>query len=201
MMILSHFWKLLSKFLFICFFSCSASQALAKSFHDCDLNWMVEHPIEECTDLYEKKISSLTATQKQYFEDEFKRIVDDKRTVPVWVIAEELSYLFKDYPTSKVLFTKLQIDEKVSRTNEYDSKQINWDDPTCSDCLNYPFMLKQYKILSSMLEKKGILETKEKNMLLISKQRIECLTDIIDYLSNNLDKSIERKTIIDKCYN
>ncbi len=62
-------------------------------------------------------------------------------------------------------------------------------------------MLKQYKILSSMLEKKGILETKEINMLLISKQRIECLTDIIDYLSENLDKSIERKTIIDKCYN
>ena len=52
-----------------------------------------------------------------------------------------------------------------------------------------------------MLEKKGILETKEINMLLISKQRIECLTDIIDYLSENLDKSIERKTIIDKCYN
>lgn len=201
MIILSHFWKLLSKFLFICFFSCSASQAIAKSFHDCDLNFTVEHPIEECTDLYEKKISSLTATQKQYFEDEFKRIVDDKRTVPVWGIYEELAYLFKDYPTSKVLFTKLQLSEKVSKTYKYDSTQINWDDPVCSDCYYYPFMLKQYKILSSMLEKKGILETKEKNMLLISKQRIECLTDIIDYLSNNLDKSIERKTIIDKCYN
>ncbi|MBC9129730.1 hypothetical protein FcAc13_00185 [Frischella sp. Ac13] len=201
MIILSHLWKLLSKFLLICFFSCIASQALAKSFHDCDLNFTVEHPIEECTDLYEKKISSLTATQKQYFEDEFKRIVDDKRTVPVWGIYEELAYLFKDYPTSKVLFTKLQLSEKVSKTYKYDSTQINWDDPVCSDCYYYPFMLKQYKILSSMLEKKGILETKEKNMLLISKQRIECLTDIIDYLSNNLGKSIEQKTIIDKCYN
>lgn len=201
MIILSHYWKLLSKFLFICFFSCIASQAIAKSFHDCDLNFTVEHPIEECTDLYEKKISSLTETQKQYFEDEFKRIVDDKRTVPVWVIAEELSYLFNDYPTSKVLFTKLQLREKVSRTYKYDSTQINWDAPVCSDCYYYPSMLKQYKILSSILEKKGILETKEKNMLLISKQRIECLTDIIDYLSNNLGKSIEQKTIIDKCYN
>ena len=67
--LLSHFYKLLSKFIFIFIFNCITSQAMAKSIHECDLNWITDHPIKECTDLYEKKISSLTVTQKQYFED------------------------------------------------------------------------------------------------------------------------------------
>ncbi|OTQ26632.1 hypothetical protein B6D22_00155, partial [Gilliamella apicola] len=61
---MSHFYKLLSKFLFIFFLNCIASQAIAKNIHECDLNFITDHPIKECTDLYEKKISSLTVTQK-----------------------------------------------------------------------------------------------------------------------------------------
>jgi len=76
--LLSHFYKLLSKSLFIFFLNCIASQAMAKNIHDCDLTWIADHLIEECTDLYEKKISSLTVTQKQYFEDEFKKILNHK---------------------------------------------------------------------------------------------------------------------------
>ncbi len=37
-------------------------------------------------------------------------------------------------------------------------------------------------------------------MLSISKQRIQCLDDILDDLSNNFEKSVDRKFIIDKCY-
>ena len=199
--ILSHFYKLLSKFIFIFIFififNCIASQAIAKSIHDCDLNWIADHPIRECTDLYEKKISSLTETQKQYFEDEFKKILNHK---VLWVVSEKLAYLFKDYPTSIVLFTKLQIDEKVDKANKDDTTKVSFGDPVSWVYGNYEFILQQYKILSHMLEKKGKLETEEKNMLSISKQRIQCLGDILDDLSQNFEKSVDKKFIIDKCY-
>ena len=195
--ILSQCYKLLNKFLFIFFFNCIASQAIAKNIHDCDLNWITDHPIKECTDLYEKKISSLTVTQKQYFEDKFKKILDYKA---LWGVSEDLAYLFKDYPTSTVLFTKLQIDEKVDKANKDDTTKVSFGDPVSWVYGNYEFILQQYKILSHMLEKKGKLETEEKNMLSISKQRIQCLDDILDDLSNNFEKSVDRKFIIDKCY-
>ena len=195
--ILSHVYKLLSKFLFIFFFNCIASQAIAKSIHECDLNWITDHPIKECTDLYEKKISSLTVTQKQYFEDKFKKILDYKA---LWGVSEDLAYLFKDYPTSTVLFTKLQIEEKVAKANKDDTIKVCFDDPASNEYTKFRFTLKQYKMLSSMLEKKGKLETEEKNMLSISKQRIQCLDDILDDLSQNFEKSVDKKFIIDKCY-
>ncbi|MBI0096547.1 MULTISPECIES: hypothetical protein [Gilliamella] len=196
--ILSHFYKLLSKFLFIFFLNCIASQAIAKNIHECDLNFITDHPIKECTDLYEKKISSLTVIQKQNFEDKFKKILDDHKVL--WVVYEELAYLFKDYPTSTVLFTKLQINEKVDKANKDDTKKVNADDPVSSEYGDFQFILQQYKILSYMLEKKGKLEAEEKNMLSISKQRIQCLGDILDDLSHNFDKSVDKKFIIDKCY-
>ena len=195
--LLSHFYKLLNKFLFIFIFNCITSQAMAKSIHECDLNWITDHPIKECTDLYEKKISSLTETQKQYFEDEFKKILNHK---VLWVVSEKLAYLFKDYPTSTVLFTKLQIDEKVDKANKDDTTKVSFGDPVSWVYGNYEFILQQYKILSHMLEKKGKLETEEKNMLSISKQRIQCLGDVLDDLINNPEKSVDRKFIIDKCY-
>ena len=195
--LLSHFYKLLSKFLFIFFLNCIASQAIAKNIHECDLNFITDHPIKECTDLYEKKISSLTETQKQYFEDEFKKILNHK---VLWVVSEKLAYLFKDYPTSTVLFTKLQIDEKVDKANKDDTTKVSFGDPVSWVYGNYEFILQQYKILSHMLEKKGKLETEEKNMLSISKQRTQCLGDILDDLINNPEKSVDRKFIIDKCY-
>ena len=195
--LLSHFYKLLNKFLFIFFLNCIASQAMAKNIHDCDLTWIADHPIKECTDLYEKKISSLTETQKQYFEDEFKKILNHK---VLWVVSEKLSYLFKDYPTSIVLFTKLQIDEKVDKANKDDTTKVSFGDPVSWVYGNYEFILQQYKILSHMLEKKGKLETEEKNMLSISKQRTQCLGDVLDDLINNPEKSVDRKFIIDKCY-
>ena len=195
--LLSQFYKLLNKFLFIFFLNCIASQAMAKNIHDCDLTWIADHPIKECTDLYEKKISSLTVTQKQYFEDEFKKILNHK---VLWVVSEKLSYLFKDYPTSIVLFTKLQIDEKVDKANKDDTTKVSFGDPVSWVYGNYEFILQQYKILSHMLEKKGKLETEEKNMLSISKQRTQCLGDVLDDLINNPEKSVDRKFIIDKCY-
>ena len=196
--LLSHFYKLLNKFLFIFFLNCIASQAMAKNIHDCDLTWIADHPIKECTDLYEKKISSLTVIQKQNFEDKFKKILDDHKVL--WVVYEELAYLFKDYPTSTVLFTKLQINEKVDKANKDDTTKVSFGDPVSWVYGNYEFILQQYKILSHMLEKKGKLEAEEKNMLSISKQRIQCLGDILDDLSHNFDKSVDRKFIIDKCY-
>ena len=113
--LLSQFYKLLNKFFLIFIFNCIASQAMAKNIHDCDLNFITDHPIKECTDLYEKKISSLTVTQKQYFEDQFKKIIDNKL---LWGVPEDLAYLFNYYPTSTVLFTKLQISEKVAKANK-----------------------------------------------------------------------------------
>ena len=195
--LLSHFYKLLSKFLFIFFLNCIASQAMAKNIHECDLNFITDHPIKECTDLYEKKISSLTVTQKQNFEDEFKKILDRK---VLWGVSEDLAYLFNNYPTSIVLFTKLQIEEKVDKANKDDTKKVSFDDPASGEYIYFEFTLQQYKILSYMLEKKGKLETEEKNMLSISKQRIQCLDDILDDLSQNFEKSVDRKFIIDKCY-
>ena len=195
--ILSQCYKLLNKFLFIFFFNCVASQAIAKNIHDCDLNWITNHPIKECSDLYEKKISSLTVKQKQYFEDQFKKILDYE---VLWSVSEDLDYLFNDYPTSTVLFTKLQIEEKVAKAKKDDTTKVNFDDPASNEYTNFRFTLQQYKILSYMLEKKGKLETEEKNMLSISKQRIQCLDDILDDLSNNFEKSVDRKFIIDKCY-
>ena len=195
--LLSHFYKLLNKFLFIFIFNCITSQAMAKSIHECDLNWITDHPIKECTDLYEKKISSLTETQKQYFEDEFKKILNHK---VLGAVPADLAYLFKDYPTSTVLFTKLQINEKVDKANKDYTTKVSFGDPVLSVYENYEFILQQYKILSHMLEKKGKLETEEKNMLSISKQRIQCLGDILDDLSHNFDKSVDKKFIIDKCY-
>ena len=195
--LLSHFYKLLSKFLFIFFLNCIASQAMAKNIHDCDLNWITDHPIKECTDLYEKKISSLTVTQKQYFEDEFKKILDYEA---LWGVSEDLAYLFNNYPTSTILFTKLQISEKVAKANKDDTKKVSFDDPASNEYGDFRFVLQQYKILSYMLEKKGKLETEEKNMLSISKQRIQCLGDILHDLFNNPEKSVDKKFIIDKCY-
>ena len=195
--LLSQFYKLLNKFFLIFIFNCIASQAMAKNIHECDLNFITDHPIKECTDLYEKKISSLTVTQKQYFEDEFKKILNHK---VLWVVSENLAYLFKDYPTSTVLFTKLQIEEKVDKANKDDTKKVSFDDPASGEYIYFEFTLQQYKILSYMLEKKGKLETEEKNMLSISKQRIQCLGDILDDLFNNPEKSVDKKFIIDKCY-
>ena len=195
--LLSHFYKLLNKFFLIFIFNCIASQAMAKNIHECDLNFITDHPIKECTDLYEKKISSLTVTQKQNFENQFKKIIDNKL---LWGVPEDLAYLFNNYPTSTVLFTKLQISEKVAKANKDDTTKVNVDDPASSEYIHFQFTLQQYKILSYMLEKKGKLETEEKNMLSISKQRIQCLDDILDDLFNNPEKSVDKKFIIDKCY-
>ena len=195
--LLSHFYKLLNKFFLIFIFNCIASQAMAKNIHECDLNFITDHPIKECTDLYEKKISSLTVTQKQYFEDQFKKILERNA---LWGVSEDLAYLFNDYPTSTVLFTKLQINEKVAKANKGDTTKVNVDDPASLEYIYFQFTLQQYKILSYMLEKKGKLETEEKNMLSISKQRIQCLDDILDDLFNNPEKSVDKKFIIDKCY-
>ena len=195
--LLSHFYKLLSKFIFIFIFNCIASQAIAKNIHDCDFNWITDHPIKECTDLYEKKISSLTVKQKQNFEHEFKKILNHK---VLRAVSADLAYLFKDYPTSTVLFTKLQIAEKVDKANKDDTTKVSFGDPVLSVYENYEFILQQYKILSHMLEKKGKLETEEKNMLSISKQRTQCLGDILDDLIDNPEKSVDKKFIIDKCY-
>ena len=197
--LLSQFYKLLNKFLFIFIFifNCIASQAMAKNIHDCDFNFITDHPIKECTDLYEKKISSLTVTQKQNFEDQFKKILGRK---VLWGASEDLAYLFNNYPTSTILFTKLQISEKVAKANKDYTKKVSFDDPASLEYTDFRFVLQQYKILSYMLEKKGKLETEEKNMLSISKQRIQCLGDILDDLFNNPEKSVDKKFIIDKCY-
>ena len=195
--LLSQFYKLLNKFFLIFIFNCIASQAMAKNIHECDLNFITDHPIKECTDLYEKKISSLTVTQKQYFEDEFKKILERNA---LWGVSEDLAYLFNYYPTSTVLFTKLQIEEKVDKANKDDTKKVSFDDPASNEYGDFRFVLQQYKILSYMLEKKGKLETEEKNMLSISKQRIQCLGDILHDLFNNPEKSVDKKFIIDKCY-
>ena len=55
-----------------------------------------------------------------------------------------------------------------------------------------------YKIIIIMLEKKSNLTLREQNMLQVTKQRSQCLGDILADLSNNPEKSIEEKVIVDE---
>ena len=49
----------------------------------------------------------------KYFDDKFNKMVENKSNIALWAVSDDLAYFFKDYPTSIVLFTKLQIEEKV----------------------------------------------------------------------------------------
>ncbi len=55
-----------------------------------------------------------------------------------------------------------------------------------------------YKIIIIMLEKKCNLTLSEQNMLQVTKQRSQCLGDILDDSNNNAEKSIEEKVIVDE---
>jgi hypothetical protein len=191
-----QFGKLLNKVLYILIFSCFINQVIA-GHHTCDLNWITDHPIDKCAELYEKKIFSLTIAQKQEFEKQFEKIQSDK-TLDV-VKYEEISYFSNHYPTPLVLFTKLQLEEKLDKDNQDDIK-VSYDDVASSKLLMYENTLNVYEIITKMLEKKKDLTSKEENILSVSKQRSLCLGYVLSDLRNNPEKSIAKKIIIDKCY-
>lgn len=51
-----QFWKLPNNVLYVLIFSCFSNQVIA-GHHTCDLNWITEHPIDECAEQYEKRCS------------------------------------------------------------------------------------------------------------------------------------------------
>ncbi|WP_334320653.1 hypothetical protein [Gilliamella apicola] len=86
------------------------------------------------------------------------------------------------------------------KRKEYNKTKISFDDVESLVFNKYIRIFQIYKIIIIMLEKKSNLTLSEQNMLQVSKQRSQCLGDILDDLSNNPEKSIEEKVIIDKCY-
>ena len=86
------------------------------------------------------------------------------------------------------------------KRKEYNKTKISFDDVESLVFNKYIRIFQIYKIIIIMLEKKSNLTLSEQNMLQVSKQRSQCLGDILDDLSNNPEKSVDKKFIIDKCY-
>lgn len=68
---------------------------------------------------------------------------------------EEISYFSNHYPTPLVLFTKLQLEEKLDKDNQ-DEIKISYDDVASSKLLMYENILNAYQIITRMLEKKRL---------------------------------------------
>ena len=192
--ILSQLCKLMNKILIPLLFVFINNQSFANTHSYCNLNLVVSYDIEECANFFEKKISSLSLEQKQSFQKDFEKIKKD------YPYPEFFIPLLRNYPTPEVLFTDLQLSEEDDKRKEYNKTKISFDDVESLVFNKYIRIFQIYKIIIIMLEKKSNLTLSEQNMLQVSKQRSQCLGDILDDLSNNPEKSIEEKVIIDKCY-
>ena len=192
--ILSQLCKLLNKILIPLLFVFINNQSFANTHSYCNLNLVVSYNIEECANFFEEKISSLSLEQKQSFQKDFEKIKKD------YPYPEFFIPLLRNYPTPEVLFTDLQLSEEDDKRKEYNKTKISFDDVESLVFNEYIRIFQIYKIIIIMLEKKSNLTLSEQNMLQVSKQRSQCLGDILDDLSNNPEKSIEEKVIVDKCY-
>ena len=192
--ILSQLCKLLNKILIPLLFVFINNQSFANTHSYCNLNLIVNYDIEECANFFEKKISSLSLEQKQSFQKDFEKIKKD------YPYPEFFIPLLRNYPTPEVLFTDLQLSEEDDKKKEYNKTKISSDEVGSLVFNEYIRIFQIYKIIIIMLEKKSNLTLSEQNMLQVSKQRSQCLGDILDDLSNNPEKSVDKKFIIDKCY-
>jgi len=192
--ILSQLCKLLNKILIPLLFVFINNQSFANTHSYCNLNLIVNYDIEECANFFEKKISSLSLEQKQSFQKNFEKIKKD------YPYPEFFIPLLRNYPTPEVLFTNLQLSEGDDKKKEYNKTKISSDEVGSLVFNEYIRIFQIYKIIIIMLEKNSNLTLSEQNMLQVSKQRSQCLGDILDDLSNNPEKSIEEKVIVDKCY-
>ena len=192
--ILSQLCKLLNKILIPLLFVFINNQSFANTHSYCNLNLVVSYNIEECANFFEKKISSLSLEQKQSFQKDFEKIKKD------YPYPEFFIPLLRNYPTPEVLFTDIQLSEEDDKKKEYNKTKISSDEVGSLVFNEYKRNFQIYKIIIIMLEKKSNLTLSEQNMLQVSKQRSQCLGDILDDLSNNPEKSVDKKFIIDKCY-
>ena len=192
--ILSQLYKLLNKTLIPLLLVFINNQSFANTHSYCNLNLVVSYNIEECANFFEEKISSLSLEQKQSFQKDFEKIKKD------YPYPEFFIPLLRNYPTPEVLFTNLQLSEEDDKKKEYNKTKISSDEVGSLVFNEYIRIFQIYKIIIIMLEKNSNLTLSEQNMLQVSKQRSQCLGDILDDLSNNPEKSIEEKVIVDKCY-
>ena len=192
--ILSQLCKLLNKILIPLLFVFINNQSFANTHSYCNLNLVVSYNIEECANFFEKKISSLSLEQKQSFQKDFEKIKKD------YPYPEFFIPLLRNYPTPEVLFTDIQLSEEDDKKKEYNKTKISSDEVGSLVFNEYKRNFQIYKIIIIMLEKNSNLTLSEQNMLQVSRQRSQCLGDILDDLSNNPEKSVDKKFIIDKCY-
>ena len=192
--LLSQLCKLMNKILIPLLFVFINNQSFANTHSYCNLNLVVSCDIEECANFFEKKISSLSLEQKQSFQKDFEKIKKD------YPYPEFFIPLLRNYPTPEVLFTDIQLSEEDDKKKEYNKTKISSDEVGSLVFNEYKRNFQIYKIIIIMLEKKSNLTLSEQNMLQVSKQRSQCLGDILDDLSNNPEKSVDKKFIIDKCY-
>ncbi|OCG28355.1 hypothetical protein A9G11_11115 [Gilliamella sp. wkB108] len=196
-MILWHFYKLLSNVLLFLLLIGISNQVIASEhpYYYCNLNLVIDYDIDGCADFFEEKISSLSAEQKQHFEEDFEEVK------AIGYVPEYLIPFLRQYPTPEVLFTSLQLDEEDDKEHDYNNTKVAFDDLESVEYNEHLRKFQMYKIVEKMLEKKKELTLREKNILSISKQRSQCLDNILDDLRENPGKSIAKKIIIDKCYN
>ena len=192
--ILSQLYKLLNKTLIPLLLVFINNQSFANTHSYCNLNLVVSYNIEECANFFEEKISSLSLEQKQSFQKDFEKIKKD------YPYPEFFIPLLRNYPTPEVLFTDIQLSEEDDKKKEYNKTKISSDEVGSLVFNEYKRNFQIYKIIIIMLEKNSNLTLSEQNMLQVSRQRSQCLGDILDDLSNNPEKSIEEKVIVDKCY-
>ena len=192
--ILSQLCKLLNKILIPLLFVFINNQSFANTHSYCNLNLVVSYDIEECANFFEEKISSLSLEQKQSFQKDFEKIKKD------YPYPEFFIPLLRNYPTPEVLFTDIQLSEEDDKKKEYNKTKISSDEVGSLVFNEYKRNFQIYKIIIIMLEKNSNLTLSEQNMLQVSRQRSQCLGDILDDLSNNPEKSVDKKFIIDKCY-
>lgn len=192
--ILSQLCKLLNKILIPLLFVFINNQSFANTHSYCNLNLVVSYDIEECANFFEKKISSLSLEQKQSFQKDFEKIKKD------YPYPEFFIPLLRNYPTPEVLFTDIQLSEEDDKKKEYNKTKISSDEVGSLVFNEYKRNFQIYKIIIIMLEKNSNPTLSEQNMLQVSRQRSQCLGDILDDLSNNPEKSVDKKFIIDKCY-
>ena len=129
-----------------------------------------------------------------HFQKDFEKIKKD------YPYPEFFIPLLRNYPTPEVLFTDIQLSEEDDKKKEYNKTKISSDEVGSLVFNEYKRNFQIYKIIIIMLEKNSNLTLSEQNMLQVSRQRSQCLGDILDDLSNNPEKSVEEKVIIDKCY-
>lgn len=185
-------WKCLSRIVCLGVLVCYSNSYANNQDINCDLTILVEHPIKECSIVFEKQLAVLSQQDKQFFEAQLKNI-ESTNTITKY---EDYAYLFKKYPTPKVLFNQLQLDEQINK----ELRLISYDSPECCMINQYINTTTGYDIIIAMLENKHELKSDEKAILQVSKQRSHCLHTLLNDLANNPEKTITSQEITKMCF-